>query len=385
MIIIKDTNDLSAFCARHGATPFITVDTEFMRETTYWPILCLIQVAAPDEAVIIDPLAPGMDLSPLFDLLLAPNIIKVFHAARQDMEIFYRLMGSLPHPIFDTQIAAMVCGFGDSVGYENLISRLTNARIDKSSRFTDWSLRPLSERQLSYALADVTHLREAYGKLKAQLENSGRGSWLDAEMNILTTPTTYEADPYTVFRRIKVRNPRPRFLGVLRELAAWRELEARKRDLTRNRVLRDDPLVEIAHHTPKNSEDLARTRGLTAKQAHGEFGKGILDAVQKGLALPDSALPRAHEKVDLPQGIKPTAELLKVLLKTKCEHSGVAQKLIASSADIDLIAGFGEKADVPALTGWRAEVFGDDALKLRRGEIALAIKDGEIQITEIGQ
>ncbi len=388
MSLITDTPSLAAFCQRVAPAPFITVDTEFMREKTYWPKLCLVQVAgggmddAPDSAAAIDALAPGIDLKPLVALLDDPGVVKVFHAARQDLEIFYHLTGRLPKPVFDTQIAAMVCGFGDSVGYETLISALTKARVDKASRFTDWSARPLSERQIVYAIADVTHLRAAYEKLKRRLSTNGREAWLKEEMATLTTPATYAMDPADVYQRIKTRGNR-RFMAVLRELAAWREHEARRRDIPRNWVLRDEALVEIAHHAPKTAAALARTRGLGPKLAEGPAGADILAAVAAGLALPEQECPEAEEKNDLPRGIGPMAELLKVLLKMKSEESGVAQKLLASAADVDRIAAFGEDADVPAVHGWRREVFGEDALKLRRGEIALAVEGKHVKVVMI--
>jgi ribonuclease D len=388
MTLITDTPSLAAFCQRVARAPFITVDTEFMREKTYWPKLCLVQVAGggmdhdPDSAVAVDALAPGIDLEPLFALLDDPGVVKVFHAARQDLEIFYHLTGRLPKPVFDTQIAAMVCGFGDSVGYETLITTLTKARIDKASRFTDWSVRPLSERQIVYAIADVTHLRAAYEKLKRRLGTNGREAWLKEEMATLTAPATYAVEPAEAYRRIKARGNR-RFMAVLREVAAWREREARRRDIPRNWVLRDEALVEIAHHAPKTPAQLARTRGLGPKLAEGPAGADILAAVAAGLALPDHACPELDEKDDLPKGIGPMAELLKVLLKMKSEESGVAQKLLASSADVDRIAAFGEDAQVPALHGWRRQVFGEDALRLRRGEIALAVEGKHVKVVMI--
>ncbi len=382
MELITDTASLDAFCSRLADTPYITVDTEFMREKTYWPILCLIQVAGPDEAWAIDALAPGLDLTPLLDLLANPRVLKVFHAARQDLEIFYQLMKRVPAPLFDTQVAAMVCGFGDSVGYQTLIEKLTKARIDKSSRFTDWAVRPLSERQVTYALSDVTHLRDAYRKLAAMLEKSGRSSWLEEEMAVLTSGETYDPDPYGVFWRIKVRGATPRLLAVLRELGAWRELEARKRDQPRNRILRDEALLEIAHHTPKTSAELARTRGLGERMAQGPTGEMILQAIQRGLDLADEDCPKPRRKAELPRGLGPVIDLLKVLLKVKCDTSDVAQKLIASSDDVEQIAAFGEQADVRAMRGWRRELFGEDALKVRRGEVGFAIKDKKLILIE---
>ena len=374
MPMISDTARLEAFCKSLAGAAFVSVDTEFMREKTYWPILCLVQVAGPDDARVIDALAPGIDLGPLFALFDDTSMLKVFHAARQDLEIFYHLAGRLPAPVFDTQVAAMVCGFGDSVGYETLIAKLTKARVDKSSRFTDWTLRPLRERQIAYALSDVTHLREAYGKLKKKLAANGREGWLDEEMAVLTAPETYAMDPDLAFRRIKARGANARFLAVLREVAAWREREAQRRDLPRQRVLRDEALVEIAHHTPSTVAELARTRGLGRGLAEREAGAALLEAVGRGVAVPekDRPIPTARADTALPRGLGPVSDLLKVLLKMTCEESGVASKLVASSADLELIAAFGGEAKVPALNGWRRQVFGDAALKLRAGETALA-------------
>jgi ribonuclease D len=379
MSLIVDTEDLSAFCQRLHEVPFVTVDTEFMRERTYWPRLCLVQLAGPDEARAIDALADGISLEPLFELMADASVLKVFHAARQDLEIFFNLTDRLPEPVFDTQVAAMVCGFGDSVGYETLANKLAKAHVDKSSRFTDWAIRPLSERQIDYALSDVTHLRKIYEKLSRRLATNERGHWLDEEMAILTARKTYDIDPYDTYRRIKGRGKGGRYLAVLRELAAWREKQARSRDLPRNRVLRDEALVEIAHHTPKTPEELARTRGLGNKMAQGAGGAAILRAVQQGLELPEAECPKPPPKNDLPRGLGPVIDLLKVLLKLKCEQFDAAQKLVASAAEIERIAALGEDADVRALSGWRREVFGEDALRLRRGELALAIEGKKLK------
>lgn len=378
MTLIDDSEALAAFCRRLAGSPFVTIDTEFMRERTYWPKLCLVQVAGPEEAAAIDPLAEGIDLSPLFGLLAAPEIVKVFHAARQDLEIFYHLDGRLPAPVFDTQVAAMVCGFGDQVSYETLVAKLARARIDKASRFTDWSIRPLSPRQITYALADVTHLRQVYRRLSQRLEKSGRSGWLAEEMATLTDTATYELDPLQAYRRIKTRSANRRFLAVLRELAAWRERQAQQRDLPRNRVLRDEALVEIAHHTPRTADDLARTRGLGRSFAQGSAGAELLAAVERGLAVPDAECPEAEVRRELPRRAAPIAELLRVLLRMKCEEHEVAQKLLASAADIEAIAALGEAADVPALHGWRRQVFGEAALKMRAGQTGLAVRDGRL-------
>jgi ribonuclease D len=380
MDLITNNVTLDAFCKSLSRTPFITVDTEFMRETTYWPVLCLIQIAGPDDAKAIDPLAPGIDLSPLIALLDDPSILKVFHAARQDLEIFYQLMGHVPAPLFDTQVAAMVCGFGDSVGYQTLISKLTKVQIDKSSRFTDWSLRPLSDRQISYALSDVTYLRDAYIKLSEKLKANGREDWLDEEMAILNSPKTYDPDPYKSYLRIKSRGTKPRYLAILREISAWRELEARKRNQPRNRILRDETLQEIAHHAPNTVNGLERTRGLGRKMAEGPSGLKLLEAIKKGVAVPDADCPKPKHKLEIPRGLGPVIDLLRVLLKMKCDDGDVAQKLLASANDIELIAAFGENADVRTMHGWRRELFGNDALKLCKGELGFVIKNKRLSL-----
>ena len=380
MPMITDTRALAGFCARLRSADYITVDTEFMRETTYWPILCLVQVAGPDEARCVDALADGIDLGPLYELLADESVLKVFHAARQDLEIFHHQAGRLPAPVFDTQVAAMVCGFGDSVGYETLVTKLAGARIDKGSRFTDWTLRPLSERQIKYAMADVTHLRPAYEKLASKLHANGREGWLEEEMAVLTRPATYDGEPREAFRRIKTRSADAKTLAVLREVAAWRESECQRLDVPRNRVLRDEALVEIAHHTPSTPEQLARTRGLGARLAKGDRGQQLLNAVKKGLAVPEGERPEPKLKPQLPRGIGPVSDLLKVLLKMKSEDSGVASKLLASAADIELIAAFGGQADVRALKGWRREVFGGDALRLRSGDVSMAVGGKKLKL-----
>ncbi|MDR3438438.1 ribonuclease D [Telmatospirillum sp.] len=374
MTLITDTTSLAAFCRRMQDAPYITVDTEFVREKTYWPQLCLVQVAGPDEALAIDPLAPGIDLTPLFALMADTNVLKVFHAARQDVEIFHHLSGAIPTPLFDTQVAAMVCGFGDAVSYETLASQLAKAHIDKSLRFTDWAQRPLSEKQLQYALADVTHLRPAYEKLRKRLDRDGRSEWVVEEMAILTDPRTYVTEPDAAWHRLKPRSSSPRFLMVLKELAAWREREAQDRDLPRQRVIRDEALMEIAAHAPSAVEELARTRGMSKGLAEGRQGAAILDAVAKALATPESAWPQPPERNDLPRGLGPVVDLLKVLLKLKCDQHDVAQKLVASSADIEAIAA-DDNANVAALQGWRRTVFGDDALHIKHGRVGLALAE----------
>jgi ribonuclease D len=372
MTLIADTASLAAFCRRLADAPYITVDTEFMREKTYWPQLCLVQVAGPDEAQAVDPLAPGIDLTPLFELMANPAVLKVFHAARQDVEIFLHLSGSIPTPLFDTQVAAMVCGFGDAVSYETLASQLTKARIDKTMRFTDWAQRPLSEKQLHYALADVTHLRPAYEKLQRRLDRDGRAAWLVEEMAILAEPSTYLVTPEEAWRRLKPRSSSPRFLMVLKELAAWREREAQERDLPRQRVVRDETLMEVAAHAPTTVDELARTRGLSKGTAEGRYGTALLEAVNRALTSPETSWPVPPERNDLPRGLGPVVDLLKVLLKLKCDQHDVAQRLLASTSDIEQIAA-DDNADVPALTGWRRTIFGEDALRLKHGQIGLAL------------
>jgi len=381
MMLITSTHDLAAFIDRLKGADYVTVDTEFMREKTYWPQLCLVQVAGPEEAAAIDPLAPGIDLAPLIDLLNDPNVLKVFHAARQDVEIFFHMTGRIPAPLFDTQVAAMVCGFGDSVGYETLITKLTPARIDKSSRFTDWSHRPLTDRQLSYALSDVTHLRPAYEKLRKRLSKTGREHWLAEEMGVLTDPATYRLAPEDAWKRLKVRTEKPRFLAILQEVAAWREREAQRKDIPRSRVLRDEALVEIAAHAPTNVEDLGRTRGLGTSLAQGRYGTELLAAVQKALSLPADQLPRPEPRQEPPPGIGPIIELLRVLLKMVCDDNDVASRLVASSADLEAIAA-DDNADVPAMKGWRREVFGNAALSLKHGKVALAISGKRVKLVE---
>lgn len=383
MAVIADSTSLTKFCDRLIKSSYITVDTEFMRDQTYWPRLCLVQIANDHEAAAIDTLAKGIDITPLLNLFTNPRILKIFHAARQDLEIFYRLMGRLPSPIFDTQIAAMVCGFGDSAGYDTLVRKLTDETIDKSSRFTDWALRPLSQRQINYALGDVTHLRQVYIKLNEMLGQNNRHNWMDEELSILRDTKNYTFAPEDAWRRIKYRAPKPRFLAILKEVAAWREIEAQNKDIPRNRIVRDESLIEISHHAPKTINDLSRARGLSLKKAEGSLGKALLNAVKAGLNVPSENLPEVKRDAPLPKGIGPITDLLKVLLKLKCEKHDVAQKLIATVNDMEQIAAFGQNANVPALQGWRQEVFGIDALRLRSGQLAMVIKDHNLELVEI--
>ena len=360
MPIITDTESLAAFCSRLEKSAFITVDTEFMREKTYYPKLCVIQLASEDEALAVDAMAEDIDLSPLLDLMANEKVLKVFHAARQDLEIFYHLMGKLPAPLFDSQVAAMVCGFGESVGYETLVKKLAGAVIDKSSRFTDWAHRPLTDRQIKYALADVTHLRTIYEKLSKSLGKNGRYEWLDEELAKLTDEKIYQFPP--------------------RE--AWREEEAQRKDIPRNRILRDEALSEIAHHVPKSVQDLSRTRGLGKRMAEGSAGKAILKAVAAGLDVPKDECPQVQRKPHLPRGIGPVTDILKVLLKMKCEEHEVAQKLVAGGDDVEKIAAYGDKAEVAALHGWRQHIFGNDALLVRDGKVALVVEKQRLELVE---
>jgi len=377
MSLISDTATLTAFCQRLAQADFITVDTEFMREKTYWPQLCLVQLGGPHEAAAIDPMAEGIDLAPLYALMADPSVLKVFHAARQDIEIFLHLSGKVPTPVFDTQVAAMVCGFGDAVSYETLAAQLANARIDKSLRFTDWSRRPLTDRQLAYALADVTHLRLAYQKLAQRLARDGRADWVAEEMAQLDDPGTYIVDPEQAWRRLKSRSSSPRFLMILKELAAWREREAREKDLPRQRLLKDDSLMEIAAQAPTSIDELAHTRGLSRNAAEGKLGAALLACIERALATPESQWPQPTERVDLPRGLGPVVDLLKVLLKLKGDEHDVAQRLIASSVDLEGIAA-DDEAKVSALQGWRRGLFGEDALKLKHGRLGLALaRDGK--------
>jgi len=379
MTLITDQQDLESLCARLSTETYITVDTEFMREKTYWPILCVVQLGGAKEAAAVDALAATIDLKPVYDLMAAPGILKVFHAARQDLEIFFHQGGSVPAPIFDTQVAGMVCGFGDAVAYETLVQKLAKGSLDKSARFTDWSARPLTQRQIDYALADVTHLRKIYEKLSARLERSGRESWLQAEMAVLCAPETYRMDPVEAWRRLKVRTRSPRFLATLREIAAWREREAQDRNVPRNRIVRDESLMEIAAHTPTNEKALERSRGISNGFGASRSGQALLEAVARGAAVPEDDAPTLPAKEAPPKGIGPVIELLKVLLKMRCDADDVAQKLVASSADLEAIAA-NDDADVPALKGWRREIFGADALALKHGDIALTIEGKRLRI-----
>ena len=378
MHLIADTAELAAACERLAAHPFVTVDTEFLRETTYYPKLCLIQLASPDEAVLVDPLAPGIDLAPFFALMSNEAVVKVFHAARQDLEIVWLLGRVLPVPLFDTQVAAMVCGYGDSVGYEQLANDLAKARIDKSSRFTDWSRRPLNEAQLVYAEADVTHLRDIYLALKADLDASGRESWVAEEMKVLTSPATYEVKPENAWMRLKGRIRKPRELPLLMEIAAWREREAQTRDVPRQRVLKDDALIDIVQRGPRSTEALAELRSVPNGFERSRNGAEVLAAIERAAAIDPKTLPRLERERGRPTN-GAVLDLLKVLLKSVADAERVAPKIIATSDDLEAIAS-DELTGVPALTGWRREVFGEKALALKSGRLALRIERGRVVV-----
>lgn len=375
--LITGTDELAAFCRSLANETYVTVDTEFLRENTYWPKLCLVQLAGSEQAAAVDALAPDIDLQPLLDLMADENVLKVFHAARQDLEIFYKLMNEVPAPLFDTQVAAMVCGFGDSIAYDRLVQALTGETVDKASRFTNWAGRPLTDGQLEYALSDVTHLRDVYAGLSRRLEESGRSDWLDDEMAVLNDPASYQTDPELAYLRIKSRTNKPRFVAVLQKVAAWREREAQSRDQPRNWVLRDDALLNIAAQAPNTVAALSRVRGLGKGQAEGRVGREIMAAVQAGLDLPPDERPKA--RAPAPEGARATAaaDLLKVLLKACCDKHDVAPKLIASSSDLDRLSA-GDRDGIQALEGWRREVFGQHAIDLVEGRLALTYRNGEI-------
>ena len=381
MKLITTTDELAAFCKPLADTEFIAVDTEFMRERTYWPKLCLAQVAGPDDAAAIDTLAEGIDLAPLDELMLNPRVLKVFHAARQDLEIFYLRLQKVPGPLFDTQVAAMVCGHGEAASYESLATRLAKAKIDKSSRFTDWSRRPLSERQITYALSDVTHLRVVYEKLKKQLDKTGRFSWIAEEMAVLNDPATYRADPEQAWRRLRPRGASPRVMAILKEAAAWRERTAQRIDIPRQRLLRDEQLLEISAHAPKSIEELAATRGLGRGFAEGWQGRELMEAIERARALPESELPvrdKAPDQIRAPGAI---VDLLRTLLRLKAEQAGVAGRLVASADELDRLAA--GKRDIAALRGWRQEVFGADAVDLIEGRLALALNGDQPKLIQL--
>ena len=382
MRIVESTGDLAALVGEFEGAPYVCLDTEFMRDQTYWPKLCLMQAALPGgPAAIIDPLADGMDLAPIYKLIADTSVVKVLHAARQDIEIFWHQGGVIPDPLFDTQIAAMVCGFGEAASYETLVRRLTNTDLDKSVRFTDWSRRPLSKRQLDYAIGDVTHLCKVYEKLDRELTRTGREAWVQEEIAALKDSDLYELDPANAWKRLKPRTTNKRFLAVLAAIAAWREIEAQSRDIPRQRVLRDEALLEIAAHPPEDGEALERMRAVPKGFAASRSGKTLLDAIGTGLKGPPPK-PLEIDRSRRKREPSPSAiDLLKTLLRLRAEEAKVAPRLIATSEDIEKLAAFED--GVVALHGWRAEVFGNDAIALREGKLALALENGEAVVVEL--
>ncbi len=376
---ITTTEALDALCTRLRREQFVTVDTEFMRERTYWPELCVVQLASDTEVAVVDAQAPGIDLAPLGALFADENVVKVFHACRQDVEIFVLRFGDVPKPLFDTQVAAMVAGFGDQVGYDSLVQALTGGQIDKAHRFSDWSARPLSAAQITYAAADVTHLRQVYEKLRDRLQKEGRLEWVAQEMNFLADPATYRGDPESMWERLRPRTNNRRMLGVLRAIAAWREREAQKSNIPRQRMLKDEALLELAAIAPEDVDQLARARGVTAGFASGRMGAGLLAAIAEAKALPDSAMPAVQGQRDVIKPSPALVALLKVLLAAKCEQHHVAAKLVANSEDIDRLAGE-DAPDVAAMHGWRYDVFGADAMALKAGRIALGVDGKRIKL-----
>ena len=383
MRIVETNEALRAFVAELAPAPYLALDTEFLRDQTYYPKLCLIQVAAPGIEGIIDPLAHGLDLGPFYDLIRRPDVVKVLHAARQDIEIFYLQGGVLPDPLFDTQVAAMVCGFGDAASYETLARKIAHVEIDKSARFTDWSHRPLSKRQLEYALADVTHLRVIYEWMRAKLEKTGRAQWVAEEVAALQDPTLYKLDPDQAWKRLKPRTSNKRFLAVLAALAAWREREAQSRDIPRGRVLKDEALTEIAAHPPETPEGLDRIRAVPKGFANSRMGKGLMEAIALGgeAPPPDGAVAE-HKQRRRREPSPAVVDLLKTLLRLRAEEAGVAPRLIANAEDIEKLAAH-EDDDVAALHGWRNDVFGRDAIAMRKGELAIALEKGEAVVVEL--
>jgi ribonuclease D len=381
--LITSTSELAGFCARLQNETFVTVDTEFLRETTYYPKLCLIQIAGENDAALIDPLASGIDLAPFYALMANEKILKVFHAARQDVEIILKLAGRVPLPIFDTQIAAMVCGFGDQIGYEAIARKLANAQIDKSSQFTDWARRPLTNKQMAYALSDVTHLRTVYLALSKQIHETKRMAWLEGELADLADPAAYVVDPDNTWKRLKARIQSKKQMATLMEVAAWREREAQAKDVPRGRILKDEAIGEIAIQVPQSREDLGQLRLLPRGSADSVIGKGILAAVAKALARDPATVPPPKQRSDeMTPGQEAAAEVLKLALKIVSDNEGIAPKLLASSAEIDLLA-VSDDADIPALHGWRREAFGSLALDLKNGRAVIGLKDGRAEIRRV--
>lgn len=384
-MLITEQKALESFCDTLKTQEFITVDTEFLREKTYYPLLCLIQIGDPQgNAKAIDPIDTELDLTPLYNLLFDKGILKIFHAARQDLEIFFNLTGKVVQPIFDTQIAAMVCGYGDSVGYENLVRNITGNSLDKSVQYTNWANRPLSERQIDYALGDVTYLVEVYQKLSEELEKRGRTSWVYQEEEILNDPSTYENDPFEAWKRVKVKSPKAKTLAALRELAAWREKRAQAKDLPRSWVLRDDTLADMAAQTPQTKAQLKKIRNMPPELAENHHGKTLLELVEKALNSDSKTWPQPKKKTPIPPHVASTIDILRMLLKVQCAQHEVATKLLISTDELGLLA-LSNDADIPALKGWRYEIFGRHALALKKGELAVGLKGNKIEKFKVTQ
>ena len=380
--LITDSATLANLCVRLGQSPFITVDTEFMRESTFWPELCLIQVANEEEAAAIDPMAPGIDLKPLLNLMTDnEDVLKVFHAGGQDIEIVYNLTGKTPHPLFDTQVAAMALGQGEQIGYSNLVDSWLGVQIDKGARFTDWSRRPLDERQVDYAIGDVTYLSTIFPKMLERLRKTGRGGWLDQEMERLADPANYANDPDLAWKRVRVNSRKADVLGRLKAIARFRELEARGKDLPRGRIVKDETLADLAGHPPKRQADLAKVRGLSPAWAHNEIGARLIAALEGARPLPDAEMPpRDDRKPGLGKEGSLVADLLKLLLKIRSRDIDVASKLLARSDELEALAA-GQRDGLAMLEGWRFDQFGRDALDLVEGRLAFAVVNGKLKMT----
>lgn len=382
MKIVSNSADLRVLCAEIARHQYVTVDTEFLRETTFWPELCLLQMAWPGDAAIVDVLAENIDLAPFFELMANEAIVKVFHAARQDIEIIFNLGGLIPAPIFDTQVAAMVCGYGDSISYDQLVYRITSQHVDKSSRFTDWKRRPLTQKQLEYALADVTHLRDIYQSIKANLEEQGRAHWVSEEMEILTSRDTYDLPPDQAWQRLKLRVRKPREFALLKMVAEWRENMARQHNVPRGRIIKDEAIYEVCAHPPQTVADLVELRGLSRGFDKGRYGTELVNIVKQAMTLPKGQLPTLPQQKQAPEGTGAATEMLKVLLKLIVERHGVAAKIIATVDDLEKIAA-DDEADVAALKGWRRELFGEAALKLKNGRVALGFNGKSVTLIDV--
>lgn len=377
-MIIQTQSQLDALCQTLSQAPYVAVDTEFLRDKTFYPKLCLVQLAAPGgQAVAIDPVDYDLDLTPLYHLMDNPNVLKVFHAARQDLEIFYNLMNRVPAPLFDTQVAAMVLGHGDQIGYNALVQDVTGKSLSKSAQFTDWARRPLSEKQITYALDDVIYLRDVYEKLSADLARKDRAHWVAEEMEILKNPATYDTPIEEIWQRIKVRSDKPEVLSVIRELATWREREARSRDIPRGRLIKDEAIADIAMYMPRDLEGLLQVRTLPADVARGKLGPVILSLIEKGRKIPRDQMPHVERPAPFPKNAVPTLEMLKMLLKICAAEADVATKILASAEDLERLA-VEENPDIPALSGWRMDVFGKEALRLKQGRVFLGLERGRI-------